>query len=978
MGIPSFFRWIQSRYPCVIQNIAHDDPRVDVNLHDPNLNNFEINNLYIDCNGMIHPCFHPEDRPPPETEAEIFEEVFLYLDRLVRIARPRNLLYLAIDGCAPRAKLNQQRARRFHAAFEAQFKKNSDRVLHKTVETGSDKDPNDAETDAPPPARLDSNTITPGTPFMARLSLAIKYYVAHRQATSAYWQSLTVIFSDAQCPGEGEHKIMQFIRQQRSRPGYDPNQVHCIQGLDADLIMLALATHERNFTILREVVFTDRHEVVCKKCGQVYSKVKKGKSPSDMLAGDGNVLDDAGDQHDAETGYCPYVVSQTAPRPVIYNKAFQFLHVWTLRDYLMNEFQCTANDFERVLDDFVFLCYLAGNDFLCHLECLNIRDNAILRIIEIYSRLRRTPGCTQKFLTCNNSVIVPHCIPFLHELAALEPFIFQDKARSESFRKQNLLDSLKQELAPLESELDSDGVADDRREFLENKIQSLRQRMARTKNGLLAEVEIYNKYYDTVTIAPDDCVTLAERFVSHQLDLHTKGYRERYYKAAGILPDAERGSEHATTFEDDVLSMCLDFIEGMIWVFRYYYSPKVENWGWYYKHHYAPLAEDLARAIAVYGEKRGHVSKVSGAIFEEQPLPSRTGNRFAQELQGMQNPADALDASDKIPFKPYEQLLAVLPAYSSEALPEPYARLMLTKDSPLAGFYPNRYESDVSGKHAIWAATLRLPFIDTALLRKHAALAEERMRAQPDVYSEQIRYNLFTDAVIIVHKNHPCFSLYATIMGHKALSEEQKASALERHKGNVREVKKETLSSGDVRKTFQVIGASLQEHLLSGAVSRSSADFFTYGSMVSSPLGVAATTAAALEFGPPKKTDETADNPFADEVEPEVRATDYKADGGYSLCYRELHPGSLSFVCESLQIRYLNPAVPMSWNASQLLRSSVFPNRFNREDWNRNESNRQRDVSRLHGNSYFRSQKASADTRGDEHRALEPHKKFST
>lgn len=150
-----------------------------------------------------------------------------------------------------------------------------------------------------------------------------------------------MILSDANVPGEGEHKIMEYIREQRGRPGWNPNLTHVVSGLDADLIHLALATHEPNFHILREMVFG-------------------------APAGD-----------DPEGGAKPKI-------------PYQYLKIAILREYLELEFFHVQPPFgfdkERIFDDFVFLCFFVGNDFLPHSPTLEIREGGIDLLMSVYKR----------------------------------------------------------------------------------------------------------------------------------------------------------------------------------------------------------------------------------------------------------------------------------------------------------------------------------------------------------------------------------------------------------------------------------------------------------------------------------------------------------------------------------------------------------------------------------------------------------------
>lgn len=70
------------------------------------------------------------------------------------------------------------------------------------------------------------------------------------------------------------------------------------------------------------------------------------------------------------------------------------------------------------------------------------------------------------------------------------------------------------------------------------------------------------------------------------------------------------------------------------------------------------------------------------------------------------------------PFDCLEQLMAVLPPYSSNALPECFKELMFEDDSEIIDFYPSEFAVDIKGKSFSWLGEVILPFINEKRLKR--------------------------------------------------------------------------------------------------------------------------------------------------------------------------------------------------------------------------------------------------------------------
>ena len=326
MGVPRLFKYVCERFGKYIS-------RFQETTHQR-----KVDNLYLDANAIIHRAAQEvfnygqyksllnekDDLTIEEKRIKTFEVFFDHVRRIVSVMTPTKLLYLAIDGVAPLGKQAQQRQRRYVAA--------------KTTEPGA----------------FNSSEITCGTTFMLNLTQYLMYAIRTEKITNRLWK-FKVIFSPQSVPGEGEHKITNYIR---SLPNGDELS-HCMYGPDGDLIMLTLGCWWcPKFWLLREDAWN-----IGRAC---------------------------------------------------------LLNVGGMRVSLANHLSPRSR-MSDVINDFVLVCFLVGNDFLPKIQMFYLLEDGVDTILKVYSRIIKKSGT----LTRNGKLNMRAFIAFIKGVTDNEKDLLQ-------------------------------------------------------------------------------------------------------------------------------------------------------------------------------------------------------------------------------------------------------------------------------------------------------------------------------------------------------------------------------------------------------------------------------------------------------------------------------------------------------------------------------------------------------------------------
>jgi len=328
MGIPCYFSNLIQRHPQIFRQCekTQETPESPKSLHFE----CEINQLCFDCNSIIYDVVRTVESlgGPLSDESVIIAGVIKKINEYVLCFCPTDHVVIAFDGVAPMAKMEQQRQRRYKSYFEkTYFQKYEDSSAARREV-------------------WNTAAITPGTPFMRRLSREIDEYY---QSPPVSLQHLKFLVSTSEEPGEGEHKIFSLLRNQVEKNPDTASLTTLIYGLDADLFMLSL-NHLRYHSSLYLYRETPDY---------IHSLQKELQSTEDYVIDIRRLL----------------IFLESEMRDM---GSQDEMVDWDLSLQLLSDVSI------RYMRDYIFMCFFLGNDFLPHFPALNIRTRGMDKLMEAY------------------------------------------------------------------------------------------------------------------------------------------------------------------------------------------------------------------------------------------------------------------------------------------------------------------------------------------------------------------------------------------------------------------------------------------------------------------------------------------------------------------------------------------------------------------------------------------------------------------
>ena len=345
MGIPSYFSYIVKNHRNIIKKLSK---------------NTKIDYMFLDSNSIIYDCLHKmsneyDANKKDEFESNLIKNTIMKIEEYIRIISPSEKVYISFDGVAPVAKLEQQRTRRHKSLLEVKLNK---QLNPKYVES------------------WDKISITPGTNFMCLLNKSVcdHFTGANTTTTTTTTNANTntnstsyYIVSGSNEVGEGEHKIFKYMRDNRLKLKNKPMVVY---GLDADLIMLGL----NHLDVSNQIyLFRETPEFI--------KSIDSSLIPNENYMIYLNELS-RGIESNMKTAMKSQatVASSATHAPATHAPATQSTNV---------------------IKDYMFLCFLLGNDFLPHFPSVNIRTYGIEILMNAYKQVL---GNSTKTIICDNKI----------------------------------------------------------------------------------------------------------------------------------------------------------------------------------------------------------------------------------------------------------------------------------------------------------------------------------------------------------------------------------------------------------------------------------------------------------------------------------------------------------------------------------------------------------------------------------------------